>query len=72
MVASSVSVYYLCQELGMIGGACLGGAVEGGVFSALLRKNGLRSEVSTSFSIICIQYSAQGANDETGGEGGVE
>lgn len=47
MVASSVSVYYLCQELGMIGGACLGGAVEGGVFSHLLRKNGLRSEVSS-------------------------
>lgn len=72
MVASSVSAYYLCQELGMIGGACLDGAVEGGVFSHLLRKNGLKSDVSASFSIICIQYSAQAANKETDGEGGVE
>ncbi|BCR86287.1 uncharacterized protein ACHE_30274A [Aspergillus chevalieri] len=45
IVASSVSVYYLCQNLGMIGGACLGEAVEGGVFSQVLRKNGLTSEV---------------------------
>ncbi|OJJ79033.1 uncharacterized protein ASPGLDRAFT_1076543 [Aspergillus glaucus CBS 516.65] len=45
MVASSVSAYYLCQELGTIGGACLGGAVEGGVFRQLLQKNGLGSEV---------------------------
>lgn len=51
IVASSVSVYYLCQNLGMIGGACLGEAVEGGVFSQVLRKNGLTSEVSTSHSV---------------------
>ena len=52
MVASSVSVYYLCQNLGMIGGACLGGAVEVGVFSQLLRKNGLASDVSLFLSSV--------------------
>lgn len=52
MVASAVSVYYLCQELGMIGGACLGGAVEGVVLRGSLKAKGMSGEVSISFPLL--------------------
>lgn len=70
MVASSVSAYYLCQELGMIGGACLGGAVEGGVFRQLLQKNGLGSEVSSFTPFFCKEAVLMVMM--IGGEGSVE
>ena len=35
-VASAVSTYYLCQQLGMMGGAFLGAAVKGGVLGGML------------------------------------
>lgn len=35
-VASAVSTYYLCQQLGMMGGAFLGAAVKGGILGGML------------------------------------
>lgn len=53
-VASAVSTYYLCQELGMIVGASSSAALEGGIFRGQLEGNipgdgtGTKNKVSVS------------------------
>lgn len=55
-VASAVSTYYLCQELGMIVGASSSAALEGGIFRGQLEGNipgdgtGMKNKVSVSGS----------------------